>query len=59
MTDACKAAEALGALSSQSSLPLLRSYLEDPSRPVRETCELAVAKIEWDHSDEGKARVLE
>ncbi|KAK4685851.1 deoxyhypusine monooxygenase, partial [Tremellales sp. Uapishka_1] len=52
-----EAAEALGALSSESSLPLLRKYMSDPSREVRETCEIAVGKIEWDRSDEGRKRV--
>lgn len=52
-----EAAEALGALSSQSSLPLLRKYLGDASQEVRETCEVAIGKIEWDCSDEGKNRV--
>lgn len=52
-----EAAEALGALSSESSLPLLRRYLDDPAREVRETCEVAIGKIEWDMSEEGKARV--
>ena len=51
-----EAAEALGALSSQSSLPLLRTYLTDPAREVRETCEVAIGKIEYDHSPEGQAR---
>jgi deoxyhypusine monooxygenase len=51
-----EAAEALGALSSESSLPLLRKYLDDPAREVRETCEIAVGKIEFDISPEGKAR---
>lgn len=54
-----EAAEALGALSSESSLPLLRKYLDpatEPSREVRETCEIAVGKIEFDLSEEGKAR---
>lgn len=51
-----EAAEALGALSSESSLPLLRKYLKDDSREVRETCEVAIGKIEWDHSDEGKKK---
>ena len=51
-----EAAEALGALSSEESLPLLRIYLKDPSREVRETCEVAVGKIEFDHSEEGKRR---
>lgn len=52
-----EAAEALGALSSESSLPLLRKYLDDPAREVRETCEIAVGKIEFDISPEGKARL--
>jgi len=52
-----EAAEALGALSSGSSLPLLRTYLSDPSREVRETCEVAIGKIEYDHSEEGRNRV--
>lgn len=52
-----EAAEALGALSSESSLPLLRKYLDDESREVRETCEIAVGKIEFDISEEGKKRV--
>ncbi len=51
-----EAAEALGALSSESSLSLLRRYLGDESREVRETCEVAIGKIEWDHSDEGRRR---
>ena len=51
-----EAAEALGALSSERSLPLLRKYLDDPSREVRETCEVAIGKIEFDHSEEGKRR---
>jgi len=51
-----EAAEALGALSSESSLPLLKQYLADPAREVRETCEIAIGKIEFDISPEGKAR---
>lgn len=54
-----EAAEALGALSSETSLPLLRKYMDvslESSREVRETCEIAVGKIEFDHSEEGKAR---
>ncbi|BEJ16388.1 hypothetical protein CspHIS471_0509930 [Cutaneotrichosporon sp. HIS471] len=52
-----EAAEALGAISSESSLSTLRKYLDDPAREVRETCEIAVAKIEYDHTSEGKARL--
>ncbi|ORY26316.1 putative Deoxyhypusine hydroxylase [Naematelia encephala] len=51
-----EAAEALGALSSESSLPVLREYLLDDAREVRETCEIAIGKIEFDHSEEGKRR---
>jgi deoxyhypusine monooxygenase len=53
-----EAAEALGALSSESSLELLRKYMSEgeSSREVRETCEIAVGKIEFDHSEEGLAR---
>ncbi|WOO81218.1 Deoxyhypusine hydroxylase [Vanrija pseudolonga] len=51
-----EAAEALGAISDINSLPTLERYLDDPAREVRETCEIAVDKIKFDHSDEGKAR---
>lgn len=55
-----EAAEALGALSSLQSLELLKKYLTDESRSVRETCEIAVAKIEWDHfTEEGKNKKAE
>jgi deoxyhypusine monooxygenase len=43
----CQAAEALGALSSTTSEPVLRRYLNDGERCVRETCEIALARIEW------------
>lgn len=49
-----QAAEAMAAISSESSLATLRQHLSDPERAVRETCEIAIAKIEWDHSEEGK-----
>ena len=49
-----QAAEAMGAISSASSLPVLKKYLNDTNRSVRETCEIAIAKVEWDHSDEGQ-----
>lgn len=50
-----EAAEAMGAISSESSIPVLKRYLNDTNRSVRETCEIALAKIEWDNSPEGKA----
>ncbi len=49
-----QAAEAMGAISHPSSLPILKEYLVDSNRSVRETCEIAVSKIEWDNSEEGK-----
>lgn len=44
----------MGAISSRSSVPVLQRYLSDPERSVRETCEIALAKIDWDNSDEGR-----
>ena len=44
----------MGAISSESSVQILKQYLNDPNRSVRETCEIALAKIEWDSSPEGK-----
>ena len=49
-----QAAEAMGAISASRSVPILKEYLSDPERAVRETCEIAIAKIQWDHSEEGK-----
>ncbi|KAI6099543.1 Deoxyhypusine hydroxylase [Pisolithus croceorrhizus] len=54
-----EAAEAMGAISSTSSIPILKEYLTDRNRSVRETCEIALAKIEWDNSEEGKRHVVE
>ncbi|KAH7912549.1 armadillo-type protein [Hygrophoropsis aurantiaca] len=52
-----EAAEAMGAISSRQSIPILRQYLSDPNRSVRETCEIALAKIDWDNSEEGKSHL--
>ncbi|WFD34458.1 deoxyhypusine monooxygenase [Malassezia cuniculi] len=49
-----EAAEALGAISSPTALPVLRKFLEDSDVSVRETCDLAVRKIELDNSDTGR-----
>lgn len=51
-----EAAEALGALSDASSLGLLRERWQDAAEEevVRETCEIAVARIEWETSQAGK-----
>jgi len=48
----------MGAISSSSSLPILREFLTDSNRSVRETCEIALAKIEWDNSPEGQKHAL-
>ncbi|EMC91725.1 hypothetical protein BAUCODRAFT_38836 [Baudoinia panamericana UAMH 10762] len=47
-----EAAEALGALGDQSSLELLRQRRDDATEEevVRETCEIAIERIEWEHS---------
>ncbi|KAJ4482009.1 Deoxyhypusine hydroxylase [Lentinula aciculospora] len=48
-----EAAEAMGAISATKSIPILEEYLSDPDRSVRETCEIAIARIEWDKTEEG------
>jgi deoxyhypusine monooxygenase len=52
-----EAAEALGALSAQQATPILQKYAttEGTVREVKETCEIALAKIEWDRSQEAKS----
>ncbi|SOV08475.1 Deoxyhypusine hydroxylase [Ustilago sp. UG-2017a] len=50
-----EAAEAMGAISDPSVLPLLEQYCKDSDVSVRETCELAISKITFDNSAEGKA----
>lgn len=44
----------MGAISTTSSIPVLKEFLSDHERTVRETCEIAIDKIEWDNSEEGK-----
>lgn len=54
-----EAAEALGALGHAESLDLLKEYLKnDPLEVIRQTCELAIARIEWDASEASKTEVL-
>jgi len=51
-----EAAEAMGAISSPAALPILRKYVsEDPDVAIRETCHLAIHKIELDNSEAGRA----
>ena len=55
-----EAAEALGAIGDAESLGVLREYRdrEGEVEVVRETCEIAVARIEWEGSEEGKKEKL-
>lgn len=48
-----ESAEALGALGDKSSLELLRQRRDDAEEEevVKETCEIAVERIEWEHSE--------
>ncbi len=55
-----EAAEALGALGDKDSLDLLKHYFEnDPMEEIRQTCELAIARIEWENSDKSSKEVLQ
>jgi len=54
-----EAGEALGALTHTPSLPLLRKYAADPSEVVAQTCELAIARIEWAASEAAKTEELQ
>ncbi|WFC99668.1 deoxyhypusine monooxygenase [Malassezia yamatoensis] len=49
-----EAAEAMGAISSTEALPMLEKYLNDSDVSVRETCDLAIKKIQLDNSPEGQ-----
>lgn len=55
-----EAGEALGALNHAGSLDLLRKVRDDEKEaiPLRETCELAVARIEYEHSKLAKEEKL-
>jgi deoxyhypusine monooxygenase len=48
-----EAAEALGALGDESSLELLKGMRDDEGEEVvvRETCEIAVERIAWEHDE--------
>ncbi|KAF3163711.1 deoxyhypusine hydroxylase [Orbilia oligospora] len=54
-----ESAEALAAIGGADSLPLLRKYLDDPEEAVRQTCELSIAKIEYDLSEQAKNEDLQ
>lgn len=55
-----EAAEALGALGFEESLGLLRALRDDSGEVVvvRETCDIAVERIEWEHSEARKVEML-
>ncbi|KAF2248728.1 deoxyhypusine hydroxylase [Trematosphaeria pertusa] len=55
-----EAAEALGALGDLGSLDLLKGLRDDAQEPdvVRETCDIAVDRIEWEHGLQGKDEQL-
>ena len=44
----------MGAISSPEAIPILKAGLTDTDRSVRETCQIALAKIDWDNSEEGR-----
>lgn len=56
-----EAAEALGALGDKESLPLLKSYFNDPNEMVeiKQTCELAIERINWENSKLSKEEILQ
>ena len=50
-----EAAEALAAIADPEVLPLLREFISDPVQEVSDTCKIAVQKLEWEQSDDGKS----
>lgn len=55
-----EAAEALGAIGDKDSLDLLKSYKkDDPSEEIRQTCELAIERINWENSSKPDEENLE
>lgn len=55
-----EAAEALGALGDVNSLALLRTLRDDVGEVevVRDTCDIAVGRIEWESSEQRKQERL-
>lgn len=55
-----EAAEALGALGDAGSLDILKKLRDDENELdiIRETCDIAVDRIEWENSDEKKVEKL-
>lgn len=44
----------MGAIGDEAALPVLRIHLTHENPAIRETCEIAVDKIEYDNSEEGR-----
>src|SRR5262249_12949477 len=40
-------AEALGAIGSMDSMPILEKYAKDAAREVSETCQIAIERLKW------------
>ncbi|KAI0013071.1 deoxyhypusine hydroxylase [Xylariaceae sp. FL0662B] len=55
-----EAAEALGALGYASNLDILRTFRDREGEDVaiKETCEIAIARIEWENSEQRKEETL-
>lgn len=55
-----ESAEALGALGDESSLSIMRQMRDDPEEAVvvRETCDIAIDRIQWQMSEKGKSESL-
>lgn len=53
-----EAGEALGAIGSKDVLDLLAKYSHDPTPEVAETCQLAVERIFWLHSERNSSEEL-
>jgi len=52
-----EAAEALGAIGSPSSLPILEKFSSDPLVEVAETCQIAVKLIQWRQTNENSEKI--
>jgi HEAT repeat protein len=45
----------MGAIGDAAALPVLRKYLTHSNKAISETCEIALDKVVWDNSEEGKS----
>lgn len=56
-----EAAEALGALGDKNSLSLLTKYFNDPNEllEIKQTCELAIERINWENSKSSQTENLQ